>query len=401
MLVKSESERHPLRDFLVVLGVILLSKSLYFETYGGSILLIGFFFLLVLFVLPNVRNLKIDRNILLYAFSLLALILINLETNYRTLLVLIIRIIICIMVIHLISFKRFSNYFIKIILVLCVFSWFALFVIYFDLHSPLPILHQMYHVEGVTGREYRNFIFFGVDEGLIKYDILKASGIWWEPGAFQVFVNLAFILSILTNTVSVKRYMIFLITVLASFATAGMLGFAFLSIIYFRRNFNFGKNPILYLIPLVVVIVGSGVSPDIINKFVSLSGASRAMDMLVSLYLFSDNPFIGYGYGMQVQKAIPFAKEYLGYDDWFLIRPSGADGLTMFVAQVGILGLLFLYPFLVPKYASHMHLSDRLLIGLTLFLIFNTQNFTYHLIFTILTFYGLINNQNMIIQNRV
>jgi hypothetical protein len=39
-------------------------------------------------------------------------------------------------------------------------------------------------------------------------------------------------------------------------------------------------------------------------------------------------------------------------------------------------------------------LIDSLLISLTLFLMFNTQNFTNILIFTVLTFYGLIKNDN-------
>ena len=49
------------RDILIVLGVILLSKSLYYETYGGNYLLIAFFFLLAFIVIPNIKNFKVDK----------------------------------------------------------------------------------------------------------------------------------------------------------------------------------------------------------------------------------------------------------------------------------------------------------------------------------------------------
>ena len=36
-----------------------------------------------------------------------------------------------------------------------------------------------------------------MDESFPKYGIHKTSGLWWEPGAFQVFVNLALAFSLI------------------------------------------------------------------------------------------------------------------------------------------------------------------------------------------------------------
>ena len=127
------------RDILIVLGVILLSKSLYYETYGGNYLLIAFFFLLAFIVIPNIKNFRVDRIILIYSLGLLALILLNLETNNNQLLVLFIRLLIGILIIHLISFERFSIAFTRVMIVLSLFSWFAIIIVQFNINSPLPL----------------------------------------------------------------------------------------------------------------------------------------------------------------------------------------------------------------------------------------------------------------------
>ena len=65
----------------------------------------------------------------------------------------------------------------------------------------------------------------------------------------------------------------------------------------------------------------------------------------------------------------------------------------MFISQVGILGFILIIPFLFPKYISHLSVLDKIVISISLFLIFNTENFTFLLIFIVLTFYGLIKNK--------
>jgi hypothetical protein len=393
--IKSKPRQNSLRDFFLVLGVILLSKSLYYETYGGNLLLIGFFFILALVIIPNIRKLKVEKILLLYSFGLIALILINLETNYRSLFVLISRLMIAIMLIHLISFERFSKIFTNIILVLSVISPLALFVIHFDLPSALPDFNTVH--EGSEERTLRNFILFGVDElVLIKYTILRATSIWWEPGAFQLFVNLAVIFSLINNNLSFRRYVIFAIAIACSLSTTGLIAFSILSLIHFKNYTITKKNIVFYLIPLFILILGSSfIVPSVYDKLNSDSFLSRYYDVIISIHMFSDNFFLGYGYGTTVEKAIPYGEKLLGYNTYHgQTKPSASDGITGFIAQVGILGFIFMYPFLFPRYCNDLKLIDSHLISLTLFVMFNTQNFTNILIFTVLTFYALIKNEN-------
>ncbi len=395
MLTKLETKGYSSRDFFIVLVTILLSKSLYYETYGANFLLIPFFFLLAFIIIPNIKNFKVDKTILLYSFSLLGLTLMNLDQSFTQWLVLLIRMLITVMIIHLISFERFSNAFIRIMLILSVISWFGLIIIHYNIQSPLPAFTSVHYIEDVQGRILRNFIFFGVDESFPKYGIHKTSGLWWEPGAFQVFVNLALAFSLINNTITGKRYIIFLITILASLSTTGIVAFSLLSIIYFKKYFKI-KSSILYSIPLLALIYGViFVTPEIYAKLTSFSFMSRYYDVLISIHLFSENIFLGYGYGSQVENARPYAMEIIDPELYPFIVPAGTDGITMFIAQVGILGFIFMIPLLYPKYFQHLDLYIRILISLSLFLIFNTQHFTHMLIFIVLIFYGLVGNKKI------
>ena len=392
MLTKLQSKEYSIKDFFIVLSVILLSKSLYYESYGANILLIGFLFFLML--ITNFNYLKINKIVLFYILGIVILLLINIDTNYSSFFVLINRILIATLVIYLITFERFSKAFTNIILIVSVVSWFSWIVILLDIPSFLTDFH------GIDGRPLRNFIFFGVWENFITYKVFRNSGLWWEPGAFQVFVNLAFIFTLINRVMSFKRYFIFLVTIITIASTTGFLVFSLLSLIYFKKYFILKKRNLIYLNIFLILLIISFVLliPSICDKFNSDSFSfgsflSRYYDLLISVNMFIDNIFIGYGFGSQIAKAISYGENFIGYDLYYLSTPTGADGITMFISQVGILGFILIIPFLFTEYIMHLNVFDKILISISLFLMFNTENFTFILIFIVLTFYGLIKNK--------
>jgi len=391
LLTKLQFKDYSIKDFFIVLSVILISKSVYYESYGTNILLIGFLSFLMLST--NFKYLKINKMILLYIFGIVALLLININANYSSFFVLINRILIAILVVYLIPFKRFSKAFIDIILVLSIISWFSWLVILLDIPSFLP------DFSGIDNRPLRNFIFFGVWENFISNETFRNSGLWWESGAFQIFVNLAFIFALINKVMTAKKYFIFLITIISINSTTGFLVFIMLSSIYFKRFFHFNKKDILYLGLFLILLLVSFIylTPIIYDKFNSDSNSfasflSRYYDLLISLNMFQDNILIGYGFGSQIEKAIPYGENLIGYNLYHLTPPTGSDGITMFISQIGILGFIFIIPFLFPKYINHLSVLAKIVISISLFLMFNTENFIFMLIFTVLTFYGLITN---------
>lgn len=392
MLNKAQFKDYSLKDLIIVLSIILLSKSLYYETYGQNVLLSVF--LLFLMIITNFRSLKISKNILIYILGLMILLLVNTDTSYSSFFVLINRILIAVLVIYLITFERFSKAFIDIILVISVFSWFSWLVISLDIPSFLP------NFNGVDGRPLRNFIVFGVWEEFINYKTYRNSGLWWEPGAFQLFINLAFIFALANKTISIKKYFIFLITIITTMSTTGFLVFSLLSLSYFKRYFFLARKSLMYFGLFLTLLAISLIYliPIIHDKFNSDSSSfvsflSRYYDILVSVNMFIDNMFVGYGFGAQIEKAIPYGENLIGHSLYYLSKPTGADGISMFIAQVGILGFILIIPFLFPRYIAHLSLLDKVLVSLSLLLMFNTENFTFTLIFVVLTFYGLLKNK--------
>ena len=127
------------------------------------------------------------------------------------------------------------------------------------------------------------------------------------------------------------------------------------------------------------------------NSFISF--LSRYYDFIISYNLFIDNFILGYGFGSQIENAIPYGADLIGHDVYYsLNRPTGSDGISMFIAQIGIFSFIFLAPFLVPKYYAYLHFAQKLIISVSLLLMFNTENFTFILIFTILSIYGIVGN---------
>jgi hypothetical protein len=125
------NDSYSFRELITVIGIILLSKSLYYESYGENILLIVF--LGFLFFSFNILKLKIHVPVLLYISSLLFIIILNPDSQFDSVLVLIVRFSIAIFIVHILSFQKFSKIYVDIILFLSFFSISTLLIIHFNI----------------------------------------------------------------------------------------------------------------------------------------------------------------------------------------------------------------------------------------------------------------------------
>jgi len=388
-----KSNEYSIKQFFIVLFVILLSKSLYYESYGTNILLIPF--LIFLLLLNYKKKLILSKKLFIFSMFFFFLASINPEAKTTSLLVLLISLTIGTLVVKYVDFYIFTKIFNKIIIILSIFSLFYWLVITYNIHSFLPSFI------GIDERELRNFIFFGVSNDLIKYQSYRNSGLWWEPGAFNLFVILAFIFSILNKTLNKKLYFLFALVIITIQSTTGLISFAMLSMIFFIRIVKKSKNKIFYLqiFSIVTTIFMFILLPIILNKFDATANSyvsflSRYYDIKVSTNMFLDNFLVGYGFGSQVENAIPYGIDLLGstlYES--IAKPTGSDGITMLIAQCGLLSFIILYPFFFPKYFYTLYKYEKILISIVLFIIFNTENFTFLLIFIILLFYGILGQE--------
>jgi len=383
----SEKNNFSPLNYFIVGSSILLSKSLYYETYGDNLLLFPFLF--VLFVFGMMRNVKIDLWLIIFFAAFLLLALLNQESNFSSVGLLALRSSLVILIISIIPFKIFSLIFLDIIKVICFFSLFGVLFYELSFKSFLPYLIS------IDGRVMDNFLLFAVDFLNSETVGFRNNGLWWEPGAFQLFINIAFLFQIITGVRNLKLVILFALTIFSTASTAGIVCFLALLFIYLKSQNHVSKNKLNIFYGSIVFIIfyiyfgNSVISKVITSSDESFSFVSRFTDFQISIALFLENPVIGYGYANQDFYNTPTAQRII--DSQILpVKPTGADGITMHVAQLGLLGLPFLLPLINPGFIKDFNLFDKLLISGVLLILFNTQNFNFILIFNLLMGYGFV-----------
>lgn len=142
------------------------------------------------------------------------------------------------------------------------------------------------------------------------YEIKRNSGIFWEPGAYQLFLNLAILFYVKSKNLSIKSLfsitgIVFVVSVLTTRSTTGYFTLAVIIAYLVFANWHAlsWKQRVICLIPMLLLFV-SGISvllslDTIVNKFngTGNSFAIRLNDFFKSGGAIIQHPFIGYGLG--------------------------------------------------------------------------------------------------------
>lgn len=364
---------------IVIILSILFSKSLYYETFGENNLII---LLLILAISHTIYKTSVNqlfflkKSVLLY-IGIILVIFINPNAKMSTSLVFFGLLTISLWITTIIPLSYFTKVFYNLTKVLMIASIFRYLFIFIDSSS---IFQDFISIEG---DHYINFLLFGVlKEEQTFLGIIRNNGLWWEPGAYQVIINLAFLLGLAFKRVSTKDYFLFLIVIVSTGSTAGIIIFSILSFIYFRKNMNYKLIftailiilPFLFLTSFYEVVIESKLNID------NASANSRLNDAVIAIKMFLDYPLIGTGFG-----DIELLNEYkLKY-----YYGTGSNGLLLLLANLGVLSFILFIPLIFPGYLKGFNNKiDKIIVSLSLFLIFFTQNFTIMLIFSIMIFYG-------------
>ena len=364
---------------IVIILSILLSKSLYYETFGENNLII----LLLILAISNIiyktyvnQLFFLKKSVLLY-IAIILVIFINPNAKMSTSLVFVGLLTISLWITTIIPLSYFTKVFYNLTKVLMIASIFRYLFIFIDSSS---IFQDFISIEG---DHYINFLLFGVlKEEQTFLGIIRNNGLWWEPGAYQVIINLAFLLGLAFKRVSIKDYFLFLIVIVSTGSTAGVIIFSILSFIYFRNNMNYKLIfisliiivPFLFLTSFYELVLESKFNVD------NASTNSRFNDAFVAIKMFLDHPFIGTGFG-DIEILEKYTTKYF--------YGTGSNGLLLLLANLGILSFTILIPVIFPGYLIGFNKKiDKIIVSLSLLLIFFTQNFTIMLIFSLMIFYG-------------
>lgn len=371
--------------FSLVLISIIASKSLYFEMFGDNKIVVGVFFVTILiFVL---RKAKAKFSVVLFSYAFFFVTILSFDVRLSSSALMLMKIVLALLLASLVRVEFFTLYFSKIIKIIATVSLLSYPIIFFQFGSPI------FEFISTDERTHSNFILFAVTNNHIQHQVYRINGLWWEPGAFHVFFTLSFLFDYLFNRLNRKLTVYYL---LVSFLIGSTTGIISIGLILISKKISIiNVSNIVSLILIVVAAIFIALGLNIMEKFdleTSVSLLSRYNDFIISYNMFLENPIFGYGYGTQVEKAIPYGIELIGYDNYFsLAKPTGADGVTMFIAQVGLFGLPFILLLLFPNYGTvNLSKMGRATVALAILITFNTQNFTYQLMFNVLIVYSFL-----------
>ena len=213
----------------------------------------------------------------------------------------------------IIHFETFIKLFSRIMVVVCVFS-----SIVFILHAIVPDVFTIFPkmTRGIGGYYFYYNLFLCVASSSDKF--FRAHGFFWEPGAFQTFINLAIIfVAFETNKHRNKMLVILFVTLILTFSTTGwIVGLINLAVLILVNYRNSGKSilPLLWL-PIIAigVVIGLAVLPDNIDGITfgtakleafadgpshghTTSSSVRYDSIYYAIILFFKSPIIGSGF---------------------------------------------------------------------------------------------------------
>lgn len=232
---------------------------------------------------------------------------------------------------------KFCERFLKLSVFLCIFSWITFFitsVLNLSIVSPvLPFLPQIRGEDGSTVSYGLFLIVFNV------MDKTRNSGIFGEPGEFQMLINLAlyftfFKADYLERKKMHKYLIVFLVTMLTNLSTTGMFNtIAFLIFCLFQPKKKVGVRIKSFIISIFMLL----------GIYILFFASKDSLIYTAFINKFIDNGQINFNQGTASARVLSF--ELLGNvirkEPWSLILGVGYEGLAKYSYSLAVSGLIF------------------------------------------------------------
>ncbi|MBE6747695.1 MAG: hypothetical protein E7557_00505 [Ruminococcaceae bacterium] len=287
-----------------------------------------------------------------------------------------------------VSYQEFKDAFLSIVRFLAVYSLITFFlgIILPDLITVLPSIEK-------NGTLYYNTVFSVVSNSLF---VSRNFGIFWEPGAFSIFLNVALYFELFENKFNAKHILLLSVTILTTVSTLGIVCMVILFAAFLTTDKYVSSSRIKSLIVtagalglVVLIFYGGDFIYNTFNKL-DMSGTtineSTAVRMNAIIYpgsAFLENPIFG-----------------VGYDDYLFIQERFCGGMATcsfinWLCLFGILGGIIPVVGCIRFFTinNHNFLANCALFIFTMFL-FSTENFIQIIFIYILMFFGYNKRNN-------
>ncbi len=342
-----------------------------------------FILLLASFAVSSVANSENSRNMMAVIFSFLVAFL------YST----------------IYDFHQFQRAFIRVMKWLCIIS-----LVGYVACSLVPSLREIGVVSNKGGVNYANFFIY-----VSSASGNRNLGMFWEPGAFQTFINIAFLFEIIQEKPDLKTIVIFVATIITTFSTTGYIAMAMILFLVFLHKNNMKNESLKTFIAFVFIILAvlvyfyqdflldttrSSVFGKIINFFTrgqfnasggSSSATVRFFAVTKPFEEFLQRPLFGWGYEGLIERTEQYT---LTMNTCTFVNWLAVYGVTF--------GVTMLSGFVRLSQKIGKSMLAIVLVFLIFFVVTMSENYVNNAFFVLLVMYGFrkdgfgeIKNENL------
>ena len=396
-IITDKEKRRDIIEYAIIIALYYMTGGAFSYT-DYSLKVILMFVCMVVFTVinKNVNNRLSIKNAMFFLmlesmFSLITLI-VSQDENVTTYIAIPMQVAIGMLVAYNIGFERFVEKYIRIIVFFAAVS-----LIGFLIGMIYPSIIYLFPVtEGEASVDYYNagiYVFMKLKGYAESATVITSrnAGICWEPGCYQVFLNIG-IIFLLAKQRKEKdknfylKFMVLVMTLLTTFSTTGYL-ILIISIItnlkIVSEEFNRHKKTSFTAITLLIIfiVVGSklGIEFDYIFEKTSgeLDDGGEGVIDRISLdkikYLFADGNFYFFG---------------MGYSKWLTYNQSMWNSI---IHTMLCMGIPFASVLLYMYYEfGKIFKKNSVIIFVVLIMSFCTETLFWRTFFTTLAFYGVL-----------
>lgn len=373
-------------EYIIVSICIFCSGAVAYQNNHKIILLISIILMLLLLIITlkkEKKTLKINVNII--AFIILYTItsiyhMMNTNTNFFGEMGVLAQFILCILICMLMSSTEFTNKYNKIVYFLGITS-----VIMYIIPIFLPKFNSLFPIiQDYVGSKFNNAGIYCYPAYIIKH-YYRNQSIFWEPGAFQAFLNIALFIELYIKKDQNKKHIfIYIITILTTKSTTGYIILMLLIVTKIIQMIKLDKKHLktmllisIGLIPIMIPLIGT----IIIKKFLPssetyISFLRRYYDVVVDFKIIFEN--IGnFLFGLGEEKYIYVFSNLLNNVGigTFSATSSSSNSITAFIAQHGILSMVPIGIIYLKGIFSVNRVTTKVIFFFMIFIILITENF--------------------------
>jgi len=336
--------------------LVIFSSGTVFFTYKNNPKTLAILFLAILILFSFKRKFN-SKNLIIFSvlsFAIILNALINRNSNIEVSNVInyIIKMFFIMLLCNNMEQKDFKEKFINIMFILSIISIFCFVYSEFNLNNPLPFTKN--ETFGSSSFVYTPYFTFG---WITSFH--RNAGMFWEPGAFQIFINIALLFLLdkkSLNRNNIIQGAILLLTLITTKSTTGYIIFTIIFLNYVYNlivKFNLikikginSKNKSIVVVFIIAVVISIGLlNSDVITKKFNADSPSfsiRQNDIFGTIDIIKERPLLGYGI---------LSQDLLDMQNNRNIG-SNSNGILYFTAMVGVVisGMIFYIIFRNLKY---------------------------------------------------